>query len=90
MELRDLLHAEGSATKRHTSVIGLHDAIPLGTLRPVREKTQDTKERLHRAMDVFLEDVVTTVPMETPRQRPFVQVVRSIRGSADSSTDLFL
>lgn len=70
-----LPQAEDAEMSR-ADAIGLHDEIPPGTLHPERQRTQETIEALHRATDVFLEEVVTSVPETTPQQRHFVAVLK--------------
>ena len=40
-----------------------------------REKTEDARERLGHALDVFVEPVSTAVPSGVPKQRPFVELL---------------
>jgi len=89
LELFDLLTAEEATQRVPTFAVSACDEIyeprsPLrgctvsqGNLPPplTREKTQDTMDRLNRAVDVFVETVCTEVPSTLPKPQRYVEIL---------------
>jgi len=74
--------AGASMLKRETSrgsEIGMHDVARVQQLK--REDTQDRFAALLRALDVFMEDVITKVHDSAPLRPRFIDVLRAMRDS---------